>query len=142
VLGSRLKGHIVKHAIVWVDQKEARILAASSGAEQPSVTSVAAPGPHAHRHPKDQEVRVRNHPDDQQRFFHAVCQALEGAEQILIVGPAQAKLHLLRYMHAHAQAIESRVVGVETLDHPTDAQLAAYERTYFHESSPSKAAGG
>jgi stalled ribosome rescue protein Dom34 len=127
----------VKHAIVWIDQKEARIFAAvAMEPEHQAQTDVTAPGPHAHRHPTDQEVRVRNHPDDQHRFFHAVAQALEGPEQILIAGPAQAKLHLLRYLKQHAPAIEARVVGIESLDHPTDAQLVAHMRHYFHESSP------
>jgi stalled ribosome rescue protein Dom34 len=122
----------VKHAIVWIDKHEARIFAAESvAADQSAHTDVTAPGPHAHRHPKDQEVRVRNHPDDEPRFFHAVAQALEGPEQILITGPAQAKLHLYRYLQQHARSIESRVVGIETLDHPTDAQLAAHSAPTF-----------
>jgi stalled ribosome rescue protein Dom34 len=126
----------VKHAIVWIDQKEARIFAAEATASAQPTESITAAGPHAHRHPKDQEVRVRNHPDDQQRFFHAVAQALEGPEEILIAGPAQAKLHFFRYLQQHVRSIEARVVGIESLDHPSDAQLAAHMRHYFHEDSP------
>ncbi len=48
-----------------------------------------------------------------------------------MVGPAKAKLELIRYLHKHAHALGTKVVGVETVDHPTDGQLVAYARTYF-----------
>jgi hypothetical protein len=50
---------------------------------------------------------------------------------ILVVGPSTAKLHFLRLLHTHDRVLESRIVGIETVDHPTDRQLAAYVRTYF-----------
>jgi hypothetical protein len=36
-------------------------------------------------------------------------------------------------VHKHDHALEPKILGVETLDHPTDGQLAAYVRHYFHE---------
>lgn len=48
-----------------------------------------------------------------------------------VVGPAQAKLQLLKHLHAHDPHMASRVVGVETVDHPSDGQLVAYARKYF-----------
>jgi hypothetical protein len=48
------------------------------------------------------------------------------------VGPSSAKPDLIRYVHKHAQALEPKILGVETLDHPTDGQLVAYVRHYFH----------
>jgi hypothetical protein len=38
---------------------------------------------------------------------------------------------LLRYLHRHAPDVEAKVVGVETVDHPTDAQVLAYARARF-----------
>jgi stalled ribosome rescue protein Dom34 len=69
-------------------------------------------------------------PEDKQ-YYHAVVEALKGAEEILVVGPAQAKLQLIKHMHAHDQAVADKVVGVESIDHPTDGQLVAYARKYF-----------
>jgi len=60
-----------------------------------------------------------------------VAHALEGSDEILLVGPSTAKLKFLRYAYAHDPALAARVVGVETVDHPTDGQLLAYARTYF-----------
>jgi stalled ribosome rescue protein Dom34 len=124
----------MRHAVVWIDHKEARVFAVDAQAVSPSIVQ-SAPA-HIHRHPKDQEVRVRNHPDDEQRFFHEVTRVLEGGGQILLVGPSKTKLHFLRYLQRHEHALEARIVGIETVDHPTDAQLVAHLRDYFHESSP------
>jgi hypothetical protein len=37
-------------------------------------------------------------------------------------------------VHEHDRALEPRVVGVETVDHPTDRQLVAYAKKYFARS--------
>lgn len=128
----------LKHAAVWIDHHEARIFQVGLASGDPS--SIMAAAAHIHRHQKDQEVRERHHPDDERRFFHAVARALEGQDEILIVGPSKTKLHFFRYLHEHERALEPRVVGVESADHPTDAQLAAYLRHYFHEGLPRRSA--
>jgi len=50
---------------------------------------------------------------------------------MLIVGPSTAKLEFLRYIEKHDSVRGPKVVGVETVDHPTDGQLAAYAKSYF-----------
>jgi stalled ribosome rescue protein Dom34 len=113
---------------VWIDHREARIFHVSE--ETFDEKTLASPQ-HSHRkHPKG-ESNPREHPDDAKRFFHEVARSLEGSAHILLVGPATAKLELLQYLHRHDHAIAVSVVGVETVDHPTDPQLAAYARTYF-----------
>jgi hypothetical protein len=124
----------MKHAIVWIDHQEARLFEIDAETVDPAVLRSA--GPHIHRHAKDLEVRVRNHPDDEHRFFHQVARALEGAAAVLVVGPSKTKLHFFRYVQQHERALEPRIVGIETVDHPTDAQLVARLREYFHESAP------
>jgi hypothetical protein len=122
------------HAVVWIDHQEARIFTVEP--ENIGQSSVQAPGPHPHRHPKAQEVRVRNHPDDEHRFFQEVARAVTGQIDVLLVGPSKAKLRFLRHVRRHDHALETRIVGIETVDHPTDAQLVAHLRDYFGESSP------
>jgi stalled ribosome rescue protein Dom34 len=130
----------MKHAVVWLDHREAHVFVVDADALDQSI--VTAPGPHIHRHPKDQEVRVRNHPDDEHRFFHEVARALEGKGQVLIVGPSKAKLHFFRYVQQREHALEPRIVGIETVDHPTDAQLVAHLRHYFREDAPRSGVDG
>ena len=64
--------------------------------------------------------------------WRALVSAAEHAEaEVLVVGPAQAKLQLIKHIHAHDPAMSSKIVGVETIDHPSDGQLVAYARKYF-----------
>ena len=120
-----------KHVALWVDHKEARVLRVDP-AEIERLTVEA--GHHVHnKHPRGPEG-AKQHPDDAKRFFHDVVRALEGAEEVLVVGPSTAKLEFMRYVHKHDQATEAKIVGIETVDHPTDGQLVAYAKKYFKRS--------
>jgi stalled ribosome rescue protein Dom34 len=118
-----------RHAAVWLDHDEARIFHVDlEGFDESKIQS-----PHHlfHRHPKGPH-EPREHPEDANHFFHQVAAGLADAEQILVVGPSTAKLQFVRYAHKHAPALEPKIIGLETVDHPTDAQLAAYVKRYFH----------
>jgi stalled ribosome rescue protein Dom34 len=121
-----------RHVAVWMDHREARIYRVVAGTFSKAI--IDAPSRHVHRHPKGQETdknRDKEHPDDAHRFFHDVARALDDAEEVLIVGPSTAKLHFVRYVHRHDPGLESKVVGLETVDHPSDGQLVAYAKHYF-----------
>jgi stalled ribosome rescue protein Dom34 len=115
----------IHHAAVWLDHQEAKIFHIEP--EGFDVSTVKAARHHLTRKAEEQGTHALD-----ERFFHAVAEALKDAEQILVVGPSSAKLDFIRHLHKHDRALEPRVVGVETLDHPTDGQLAAYVRHYFH----------
>ena len=119
------------HAVVWIDRKEARIFHVRPDAVQPE--SVLSPQHQLHRHPKG-HTAVHKHPDDEKHFFAGVAQALHGTGAILIVGPASAKLELLRYLQQREHSLAAAVVGVESADHPTDGQIVAHARHYFKAS--------
>jgi stalled ribosome rescue protein Dom34 len=116
------------HAAVWLDHHEARIFHVESTSFDEA--SFRAPRHHLNRH-ADRNA-VNDHPDDMKRFFHEIAQALASADEILVVGPSSAKLQFLKYVHAHDLKLEPHIVGIETVDHPSDAQLAAFARHYFH----------
>ena len=115
---------------VWIDHHEAHIFHVDP--ETFTLSTVKAPG-HTFRHPRG-EAPPHNHPDDEPRFFAAVAQALGGSDGVLVLGPADEKLHFRDYVGAHASTLGFSVVGVETVDHPTDRQVAAFVRHYFGES--------
>jgi stalled ribosome rescue protein Dom34 len=117
-----------KHVAVWMDHKEAHVFEIQP--EKVSELVVAAPHHIHHRHVGGAEG-VKGHPEDAKRFFHEVAHSLEGVERILVVGPSTAKLEFLKYVHAHAHALAPKIIGIETVDHPTDGQLIAYAKTYF-----------
>jgi stalled ribosome rescue protein Dom34 len=119
-----------RHIAVWLDHNEARIFHVTPGDFE--VTTVVSPKAHVQLHRRSGPGGEAGHrePEDQ-RYYHQVAGALAGAEGILVLGPATAKLELLRHLHKHAVDVEQRIVGVETVDHPSDGQLAAYARRYF-----------
>ena len=120
-------------AAVWIDHHEARILHVD--AQGFDATQIDAPSRHVHRHPLG-AAEAHHHPDDLRRFLHDVAEALRDAEQILVLGPSTAKLQLLRYLHEHEPTIERKILGIESVDHPTDRQLIAYVRRYFKTGEP------
>jgi hypothetical protein len=120
-----MKAH---QSVVWLDHQEARIFGVD--AENLQAEKVAAPEHHFHRHPKGPGAE-HQHPSDGTHFFRDIATALRAAGEILLVGPSTAKLQFLRFLTKYDQALEAKVVGVETVDHPTDRQLVAHARHYF-----------
>ena len=116
------------HAVVWIDHAEAHVMYVNPDDIESSI--VRSSKPHHHLHNKRGVVGVGRAPEDQ-HFYHEVAEAMKGAQEILIVGPANAKLNLIKHIHSHDQQIADKVIGVETVDHPSDAQLVAYARKYF-----------
>ena len=122
---------------VWIDHKEARIfhvhLAAADHLHREIVdaTRVHAPQHHIHRHPKGHSGEAAPHPEDSKHFFDQVAHTLQGADAILIVGPASAKTELFKHLREHHAPLSHRVIGLETVDHPTDPQIVAMAKAAF-----------
>jgi stalled ribosome rescue protein Dom34 len=115
----------IRHAAVWIDHKEAKIFHIEP--EGFEVSKVMAPHHHLTRKADEQGHHASGH-----LFFHDVAEALKDAEEILVVGPSSAKLDFIRHVHKHDHLLGPKILGVETLDHPTDGQFVAYVRHYFH----------
>ncbi len=124
------------HAVVWIDHKEARVFNVrpeTAGHVQPEPideTKILSPQHLIHRHPKGRG-ETKEHPDDATRFFHEVARSLDGTDAVLIVGPSSAKAEFLGYVQDHDRTLRAKVVGIETVDHPTDREIVAYARRYF-----------
>ncbi|OGU20751.1 MAG: translational machinery protein [Hydrogenophilales bacterium RIFOXYD1_FULL_62_11] len=116
------------HAVVWLDHNEAHIMHISPDDIETSVVKPAEP--HRNLQRKRGSVSGNRQPEDQ-HFYHEVVEAMRGATEILVVGPGQAKLELIKHIHAHDPNVSRQVIGVETVDHPSDAQVVAYARKYF-----------
>jgi stalled ribosome rescue protein Dom34 len=114
----------VRHVAVWIDHQEAKIFHIEP--EGFDASKIAAP--HHHKTRKAEEQGQHRGSD---RFFHSVAEGLQDAQEILVVGPSSAKMDFLRFVQKHDHALESKILGLETLDHPTDGQIAAYVRHYF-----------
>lgn len=123
------------HAVVWIDHAEAHVMHISSDDTDVESSVLRPSHPHRKLHhkrgmDKGGAVGSGRAPEDQD-FYHEVVEALKGAQEILIVGPANAKLNLIKHIHSHDQQMSDKVIGVETVDHPSDGQLVDYARRYF-----------
>jgi stalled ribosome rescue protein Dom34 len=117
------------HAIVWIDHEQARITHFNDdAAERMVLHSTHRPGKIHHKHGPSGSA---GHEPEDTPYLHAVAQALQGATEILIVGPGTEKNELVKHLERHDKPIAERVVAVQTVDHPTDGQLLALARKYF-----------
>jgi hypothetical protein len=117
------------HAVVWLDHSEAHVFHFSP--DDVEKFNAQSTSPRAHQHHKRGSIGS-GHAQEDHGYYHQVAGLLSGAQEILVVGPAKAKLELIKHIHKHHHDLVDKVVGVETLDHPTDGQLVAYARRYFH----------
>jgi stalled ribosome rescue protein Dom34 len=117
------------HAVVWLDHHEARVFAFNP--DQTDRTVLHAHGQKGDnlRHNKGHLMGRKSPPD--REFLHAIVDAVKDAPEILVVGPGSAKLELVKYVHEAAPRLADQIVGVETMDHPTDNQVVAHARAYF-----------
>ena len=116
------------HAVVWLDHAEAHVMHFSPNEVEKQLILPA--DPHKNLHIKSGKMGSGNAKEDQ-KYYHDIAEALAGASEVLVVGPANAKLQFIKHIHAHDKDLGDKIVGVETVDHPTDAQVVAYARKYF-----------
>ncbi len=116
-----------KHVAIWIDHKEAHILYFDKSKNE--IVKSNAERPHLHH--KANEVGSGKAPAEG-NYFHAVINAVADVSEILIVGPGSAKTELFKHANAHDPAIAKKIVGVETVDHPTDGQILNFAKAYFH----------
>jgi stalled ribosome rescue protein Dom34 len=116
------------HAVVWIDHAEARIISINPDDIETSVVKPSQPPHHLHN---KRGSTGSGHAPENQDYYHEVTEALRGTKEILIVGPANAKINLIKHIHNHDHDLAANIIGVETVDHPSDGQLLAYARQYF-----------
>ena len=117
-----------KHAVIWVDHQEAHII--HFNAEEKMNILIKSNSEHPHLHHKAGSSGS-GHTGAEASYLHKIISAVSDAQEILIVGPGSAKLELVRHASKHDHKVADKIVAVETVDHPTDAQLLAYAKKYF-----------
>src|ERR1700724_3915033 len=116
------------HAIVWIAHREARVFHFNVADVDRLVLHPHDPTRHIHH--KANSVGS-GHAAEDQDFLHRVAESIADAGAVLITGPANAKTELLKHIHHHDPKRMAVIVGVETVDHPSDAALVADARKYF-----------
>lgn len=116
------------HAVVWIDHTEAHVMHISK--DEVEKFTAHSSDKHPHLHHKRGSIGSGHRGEDAD-YFAEVIRLLDGAHEILVVGPGSAKLELVKYAHKHHATVADRILGVETADHPTDGQVVAHAKEYF-----------
>jgi hypothetical protein len=116
------------HAVLWIDHHEARII--HFNADDSDTERVRPDKPPRHLHVKAGSASG-THITDEPQFYREVMEALGDAHEILVTGPSTAKIEFVKYLQRREVAGRRRVVGVETLDHPTDNEILVEARKFF-----------
>jgi hypothetical protein len=121
------------HLAVWIDHRNARLIPlARNGGETIIHNRTAASGNIHHK----AGTAGAGHDAIDHTYLHDVVAALGEAQEILILGPADAKIVLRNYMDCHALA--RRVLGVEAMGHATEGEIRVFAAEYFLRMNPVK----
>lgn len=116
------------HAVIWMDHREARVF--KFGREDVERLVLHPDRPSRHLHHKAGEIGSGKAAEDH-AFHRAIEEAVADVTEVLVVGPGSAKQEFVRDVERSAPTLRSRILGVETVDHPTDPQVVAFARRYF-----------
>ena len=109
------------HAVVWIDHQHAQLLHVDSDPVQ--ITKFTA----HHHHTRQHGSQVRT----EHEFFGEVCDALTDIKEVLVTGAHKAQADFKHYVEKHRAHVTPRIVGWETVDHPSPGQLTALARKFF-----------
>jgi stalled ribosome rescue protein Dom34 len=115
---------------IWIDRNHAKIFQFSEEKMERQNLSARHTDHHTHR-PDELDYTQRD-----RKFFGELAQHLGTASQLLILGPGMAKHHFQNYLREHAPLVARNVIGCETVDHPTDPQIAEVARRCFRIAEP------
>ncbi len=108
------------HAVVWMDHSQAHVLMFDK--EHVEAQRVKARHQHTPKH---------GHVGADKDFFQQIAGSLQGVAEVLLTGPANAKIEFRDFCKHHAHAVDKAIVDVVSSDHPSDNQLVAMARQYF-----------
>lgn len=113
--------------VIWVDRENAKLFKLTEDSLEMTKLHSGYTDHHTHRRDGDDAHRT------ERQLFLKVVESLGHTDihQILILGPGLAKHQFRTFLSEHHPFLARKVVGCESSDHPTDAQIASLGRKYF-----------
>jgi hypothetical protein len=127
---------------VWLDSSgatavrlrggEARIRRIESGVAPRCKTTGGARGvtPYARQNATDESSTDARRKHQFARYYAEILAAVMDADRILVMGPGEAKLGLVKAIRA-SHGLSPRLRGVHVVSRMTDRQLVAHAREYY-----------
>jgi hypothetical protein len=110
--------------IVYIDHQNAKIF--KLGVSGPNTMELHH---HVNLHHKNSD---ENKKKDSSQLYHDTAKALTGAGEILVLGHGTAKDQFVHHLQEHKHTdLAKKVIGVETVDKPTDKQILDLGRRFF-----------
>ena len=126
-----MTGNAPRHLAVWLDHRTARLLTLSRQgvAEQVIHNPDSGVSGHVHHHAG---TTGSGHAAMDKDFLENISHAIGEAEEILILGPVEARSALKTFLDHHDQHQAKRIVGVEAVDHSGVAEIADFAQRFFN----------
>ena len=120
---------------LWIDHRQAVIVLVTGQAEEIKLISSDIEKPHgpASASMRADDIRQRELTEHLNNYYDEVIAALRQAEDILLMGPGEAKGELKKRLARHP--LNGRLIEVETVDKMTEPQIVAQVREHFHTQS-------
>ncbi|MEJ0035790.1 MAG: translational machinery protein [Gammaproteobacteria bacterium] len=117
------------HALVWLDHREAKVFHFNATESEHVVVKSTHHGEHIHHHANSGDS---GHVPVDHAYLEKVAHEIASAGAILVAGPGNARKELMSYLESRNPALAAKVTGLEAADHPTDGELLAHARKFFH----------
>jgi hypothetical protein len=127
------------HAVIWLDHKRAQVI--RFGRETSESSAVRHEGGERHLHHKKGAIGS-GHAAEDPAYYEQILAAVGDTPELLVAGPANAKLEFVKHIHKKHPTLVDRLVGVETLDHPSEGELLKFARAYFKAADAMLPGGG
>jgi stalled ribosome rescue protein Dom34 len=121
------------HALVWIDHRSATVIHLDRETEE--VTQVQSHHGKEHLHHKADAIgdgNIKPHAD----YFVNVMDVIGSSDEILLVGPADAKTEFVKYAEKHRPILAKFIVKVETMDRASSGELVDHARHFFSMLKP------
>jgi stalled ribosome rescue protein Dom34 len=116
-------------SVIWIDRQCARVFHVSDDRMERKYLGKGHVEHHTHR------PDARDHQREEIPLFKEAAKELSQADRTVIIGPGMAKHHFQNFLIEHYPLIAKKIAGFESVDHPTDAQIAALAQRYFERAT-------
>lgn len=117
------------HAVVWLDHRCARVTGFNFHSVEHDTRAVESHGP-THLHHKA-GVIGSGHAHDDPKYFELIADAIKDFREVLILGPADAKIQLKTYLQRQCPKLGVHVIGMEPMQQCGDAENVKFARDFF-----------
>ncbi|MBG1232795.1 translational machinery protein [Aestuariivirga litoralis] len=116
------------HAVIWLDHRQAKVF--HFNAREEDSQSVHAQDTAMHLHHKANTIGS-GHEVMEPAFMNEIALAVSESGEVLVIGPGNAKTEFMTYLEKYSPKLKAKILGVETVDHPSDGEIVAYARKFF-----------